>query len=107
MDGKESDGWRIGGGEVRKVVEGMVGKIWKEVKGEDVLGKEGRFRVLKYREAMERFGSDKPDLRFGLEVRLQLNLLRSEGEEEREKRAKRSADFLRSFVRRVSSSGSN
>ncbi|KAL7409004.1 tRNA synthetases class II-domain-containing protein [Mrakia frigida] len=68
VDGKESDGWRIGGGEVRKVVEGMVGKIWKEVKGEDVLGKEGRFRVLKYREAMERFGSDKPDLRFGLEL---------------------------------------
>ena len=67
---KGGDGWRIGGGEVRKVVEGMVGKIWREVKGEDVLGEDGRFRVMRYKEAMERFGSDKPDLRFGLEVSL-------------------------------------
>lgn len=68
VQGGGEDGWRIGGSEVRKVVEGMVGRIWKEVKGEDVLGEKGRFEVMQYREAMERFGSDKPDLRFGLEV---------------------------------------
>lgn len=48
-------------------MEGLVAKVWKGILGVEVVP-EGGFRVMKYREAMERFGSDKPDLRFGLEV---------------------------------------
>ena len=42
--------WGIGGGEVREVVEGLVKKIWKEVKGVDL---EGWFRVMPYDVAMD------------------------------------------------------
>lgn len=47
-------------------IEGLVKAIFKETIGLD-LG-EGHFRQMPYREAMERFGSDKPDTRFGLEL---------------------------------------
>ncbi|WWD22322.1 aspartate-tRNA ligase [Kwoniella shandongensis] len=53
--------WAIGGRQVREVVEGMVKKIWKEVKGEEL---EGWFRVMPYDVAMDVYGSDKPDTRF-------------------------------------------
>jgi aspartyl-tRNA synthetase len=43
--------------------EGLVGTLWREG-GYDA---PPRFRRMKYREAMERYGSDKPDLRYGLE----------------------------------------
>ncbi|KAI0080743.1 aspartyl-tRNA synthetase [Panus rudis PR-1116 ss-1] len=59
------DGWRIGGCEVRNVIERVVRRIWSKV--EDVELPE-RFRVMTYSEAMARFGSDKPDVRFGLEI---------------------------------------
>ncbi|KAM5535695.1 hypothetical protein V8D89_010682 [Ganoderma adspersum] len=59
------DLWRIGGHEVRDVVETIIRRIWQNI--EDVeLGE--RFRVMTYNEAMGRYGSDKPDLRFGLEI---------------------------------------
>ncbi|TFK56061.1 aspartyl-tRNA synthetase [Heliocybe sulcata] len=60
-----SDPWRIGGHEVRDVAEKMAKKIWQEVEG---IVLPDRFRVMTYHEAMSRFGSDKPDLRFGLEI---------------------------------------
>ncbi|MBQ3235413.1 MAG: aspartate--tRNA ligase, partial [Clostridia bacterium] len=47
-------------------IEGLVKAIFKETIGLD-LGSE-HFRQMPYREAMERFGSDKPDTRFGLEL---------------------------------------
>ncbi|GFZ50650.1 hypothetical protein JCM24511_08408 [Saitozyma sp. JCM 24511] len=53
--------WTIGGSQVRDVVEGMVKRIWKEVKGVDL---EGWFRVMPYEVAMDVYGSDKPDTRF-------------------------------------------
>ncbi|ELU43163.1 aspartyl-tRNA synthetase [Rhizoctonia solani AG-1 IA] len=59
------DGWRIGGREVKNVVEGLVRKIWKGTLGVDL---EDRFKVMRYADAMEKYGSDKPDTRFGLEV---------------------------------------
>lgn len=42
--------WRIGGGEVREVVEGLVKKIWKEVQGVDL---PGWFQVMPYEVAMD------------------------------------------------------
>jgi len=51
--------------EVFEAVEGLFHALWK-----DCLGVEIRtpFPRLSFREAMSRFGSDKPDLRFGLEL---------------------------------------
>jgi len=51
--------------DVRNIVEALIKHIFKEVKGiklED-------FPVLSYNEAMSRFGSDKPDIRFDLELK--------------------------------------
>ncbi|CAA7260176.1 unnamed protein product [Cyclocybe aegerita] len=61
----ETNVWRIGGYQVRQVVEKLVRKIWKEVQGIEL---PETFRVMTYYEAMTRFGSDKPDTRFGLEI---------------------------------------
>ncbi|KAI0650079.1 tRNA synthetases class II-domain-containing protein [Trametes meyenii] len=60
-----ADTWRIGGHEVRDVVETVIRKIWKKVEGIEL---EERFCVMTYNEAMAKYGSDKPDLRFGLEI---------------------------------------
>ena len=46
------------------VVEGMMGQIFKEIKGVEL----PKFPRLTYNECMERFGSDKPDTRFELEI---------------------------------------
>ncbi|MBR2479767.1 MAG: aspartate--tRNA ligase, partial [Clostridia bacterium] len=46
-------------------VEGLVREIFKEIKG---IKLPRHFRQLKYKDAMNRFGSDKPDTRFGLEL---------------------------------------
>ena len=46
------------------VVEGMMGQIFKEIKGVEL----SKFPRLTYNECMERFGSDKPDTRFELEI---------------------------------------
>jgi aspartyl-tRNA synthetase len=47
------------------IVEGLVAEIWRRVKGVEV---PRPFPRIGYDEAMARFGSDKPDLRFGLEL---------------------------------------
>jgi aspartyl-tRNA synthetase len=44
--------------------EKLLRHIWKEVKGIDV----GAVPRMTYQEAMDRYGSDKPDTRFGLEI---------------------------------------
>jgi aspartyl-tRNA synthetase len=48
------------------LVEGLMVHLWREVLGKEVTAP---FPRLTYQEAMLRFGSDKPDLRFGLELR--------------------------------------
>ena len=51
--------------DVYGIVEGLLKRIWKEVKGVDV---ETPFPRMGYDEAMNRYGSDKPDVRFGLDM---------------------------------------
>jgi aspartyl-tRNA synthetase len=51
---------------VMQVVEGMIAILFKELKGIEL---KRPFARLTYEEAMNRFGSDKPDMRFGLEIR--------------------------------------
>jgi aspartyl-tRNA synthetase len=46
-------------------MEGLMKKLWKEVLGMDI---KTPFPRISHKEAMERFGSDKPDTRFGLEL---------------------------------------
>ncbi|KAJ7774320.1 tRNA synthetases class II-domain-containing protein [Mycena maculata] len=60
-----SDSWRIGGTEVRDVIETLVRKIWKDVEGTELPQK---FKVMTYQTAMKLYGSDKPDTRFDLKI---------------------------------------
>jgi aspartyl-tRNA synthetase len=50
--------------DVLDVTERCLRHVWSEVLDVDV----GEFARLTYQDAMERFGSDKPDLRYGLEL---------------------------------------
>lgn len=52
--------------DVIQIQEGFLKKLMKEVKGMDI---ETPFHRITYKEAMERFGSDKPDTRFGFELK--------------------------------------
>ena len=51
--------------DVMNICEGLLQKLWKEVLDIDL---PARFERLSWDEAMARFGSDKPDTRFGLEL---------------------------------------
>ncbi|HVZ93318.1 MAG TPA: aspartate--tRNA ligase [Phycisphaerales bacterium] len=50
--------------DVMHMVEGFIRRLWKEVAGYDV----PPLPRMAYREAMERFGIDRPDTRYGLEI---------------------------------------
>lgn len=52
--------------EVRRTMEGLMVHLFKEVMGMEL---STPFPVLSYDEAMDRFGLDKPDIRFGLELK--------------------------------------
>jgi aspartyl-tRNA synthetase len=52
-------------GQLFSLAEEMISTIYKETLGIEV---ETPFPVLKYKDSMNRFGTDKPDLRFGLEI---------------------------------------
>ncbi len=51
--------------DVFRVGEGIMAAIWREVLGKEL---EIPFERMTHAEAMARFGSDKPDLRFGMEL---------------------------------------
>ena len=56
----------VGEEDVMRTAEGMMARILKEVKGIEL---ETPFPRLEYTEAVGRFGLDKPDTRFGLELK--------------------------------------
>ena len=51
--------------EIQTLVEGLLSRIFKESQGIDI---PTPFRRMPYQEAMDQYGSDKPDLRFGVEL---------------------------------------
>jgi aspartyl-tRNA synthetase len=51
--------------DVIKITEGVMARLFKELKGIDL---NLPFPRMTYKEAMEKYGIDKPDLRFGLEL---------------------------------------
>ena len=52
--------------DIQRTMEGLMAHIFKEILGVEL---ELPFPVLTYDEAMNRFGVDKPDIRFGMELR--------------------------------------
>ncbi|HEX7119043.1 MAG TPA: aspartate--tRNA ligase [Longimicrobiales bacterium] len=58
--------------DVFRVGEGMIAALWRELLGVEL---PTPFPRLTYREAMERYGTDKPDLRFGMEFQELTGLL--------------------------------
>ncbi len=51
--------------DIYALFEGMLSRVWREVLGVEI---PTPFLRMPYQEAMDRFGVDKPDLRFGLEL---------------------------------------
>lgn len=62
--------------DIMAVVEGILRAIFKETKGMDI---PVPFKRMKYGEAMLRYGSDKPDTRFGLELTELTDVFRESG----------------------------
>ena len=50
--------------DIQDTIEGLMAHVWKGLYGTEL---ETPFPHIAYRDAMERFGSDKPDMRYGLE----------------------------------------
>lgn len=61
--------------DIISINEAMLKKIWKEIKGIDVHS----IPRMTYQEAMDRYGSDKPDTRFGMEIKDLAPLLTNSG----------------------------
>jgi aspartyl-tRNA synthetase len=61
--------------DIIEINEKLLRLIWKEVKGVDI----GDVPRMTFQEAMDRYGSDKPDTRFGLEIQDLKNLVQGSG----------------------------
>ena len=59
--------------DIQDMIEGLVAFIWKGLYNEDL---QIPFRRLPYPVAMEKYGSDKPDLRYGLELHTLTDVVR-------------------------------
>ena len=66
----------VDAGDVRQVAENLIRRIFLEARGIDVAVP---LSVLTYREAMESYGTDKPDRRFGLTLRCVNDAVRDTG----------------------------
>lgn len=66
----------VGEEDVMGVAEGMIKTLFKEVLGRDVAVP---FQRLPYTDAIDRFGLDKPDLRFGLELKDVSDIVKTSG----------------------------
>ncbi len=64
--------------DVFAIIEGLIKKLWKEVLNVDL---PTPFRRMDFYESMDKYGNDKPDLRFGLEHVLLTDLIREHGAE--------------------------
>lgn len=62
--------------EIIEMTEGFIKVVWKEILGMDITAP---FERMTYNEAMRRFGSDKPDLRFGMEITTITDLVKNCG----------------------------
>ncbi|MCX6956625.1 MAG: aspartate--tRNA ligase [Verrucomicrobia bacterium] len=62
--------------DIYALFEGMLKKLWKDVLGTDIVTP---FQRMPFHDAMNRFGVDKPDLRFGLELMDFTELFRNSG----------------------------
>jgi aspartyl-tRNA synthetase len=58
------------------VFEGLAKHLFRSVKGLEI---EGTFPKMSYPEAMSRYGNDKPDIRFGMELREMSQLVKGKG----------------------------
>jgi aspartyl-tRNA synthetase len=58
--------------DIFRVAEGMIATLWQEILGVELAAP---FQRLTYGEALERYGTDKPDLRFGMEFQDLTDLL--------------------------------
>jgi len=62
--------------DVLRAFEGLARHLFKSIKGVDM---EGEFPRMPYSEAMSRYGNDKPDLRFGMEISELTSLVQGKG----------------------------
>jgi aspartyl-tRNA synthetase len=62
--------------DVIEINERAFAKIWKELKGSELKLPIAR---MTYQEAMDRFGNDKPDIRFGMEIKDLSDLMKNSG----------------------------
>ncbi len=61
--------------DIMAVNEKMLRLFWKEIKGVEV----GEIPRMTFKEAMDRYGSDKPDTRFGVEIKDLASLVKNSG----------------------------
>jgi aspartyl-tRNA synthetase len=64
----------VGEEDVFRVGEGMIAALWQEIAGVELATP---FPRLTFRQALDRYATDKPDLRFGLEIADYTDLLRA------------------------------